>query len=361
MSVQTDFIRGKAGLTGILEGISRARIGLIGDLCLDMYMDVDMRLSELSREVPNYTLPVVGERVSPGGAGNVAANLAALKPKALRVLGVLGRDWRGGLLKEALKARGVPTDELIVSPRATTNAYIKPVRRGYSDLLYESPRLDYENREALSGGDEAALMEALERAAREVDVLCVCDQLKNGCVTGRVRRRVCELARDGLRVIVDSRDRIGEYRDVIVKPNEMEAMRALNLNGAVTPERMAQAALNLNGAVTLERMVQAALALSERSGRPALITLGENGCLAAEDGRVAHIPARRVSGPTDICGAGDSFLAALACALGGGADIRAAAALGNLGASVTIAKLGETGTASRAELMRAFEDCCGGI
>lgn len=343
--MQTDFIRGKAGLTGILEGISRARIGLIGDLCLDMYMDVDMRLSELSREVPNYTLPVVGERVSPGGAGNVAANVAALKPKALRVLGVLGRDWRGGLLKEALKARGVPTDELIVSPRATTNAYIKPVRRGYSDLLYESPRLDYENREALSDGDEAALMEALERAAQEVDVLCVCDQLKNGCVTGRIRRRVCELARDGLRVIVDSRDRIGEYRDVIVKPNEMEAMRALNLNGAVTPERMAQAAL----------------ALSERSGRPALITLGENGCLAAEDGRVAHIPARRVSGPTDICGAGDSFLAALACALGGGADIRAAAALGNLGASVTIAKLGETGTASRAELMRAFEDCCGGI
>ena len=55
------------------------------------------------------------------------------------------------------------------------------------------------------------------------------------------------------------------------------------------------------------------------------------------------------------------FLAALACALGGGADIRAAEALGNLGASVTIAKLGETGTASRAELMRAFEDCCGGI
>lgn len=345
MSVQTDFIRGKAGLTGILEGISRARIGLIGDLCLDMYMDVDMRLSELSREVPNYTLPVVGERVSPGGAGNVAANVAALKPKAHRVLGVLGQDWRGGLLKEALRARGVPTDGLIVSPRATTNAYIKPVRRGYSDLLYESPRLDYENREALSGGDEAALMEALERAAQEVDVLCVCDQLKNGCVTGRIRRRVCELARDGLRVIVDSRDRIGEYRDVIVKPNEMEAMRALNLNGAVTPERMAQAAL----------------ALSERSGRPALITLGENGCLAAEDGRVAHIPARRVSGPTDICGAGDSFLAALACALGGGADIRAAAALGNLGASVTIAKLGETGTASRAELMRAFEDCCGGI
>lgn len=345
MSVQTDFIRGKAGLTGILEGISRARIGLIGDLCLDMYMDVDMRLSELSREVPNYTLPVVGERVSPGGAGNVAANVAALKPEALRVLGVLGQDWRGGLLKEALRARGVPTDGLIVSPRATTNAYIKPVRRGYSDLLYESPRLDYENREALSAGDEAALMGALERAAQEVDVLCVCDQLKNGCVTGRIRRRVCELARDGLRVIVDSRDRIGEYRDVIVKPNEMEAMRALNLNGAVTPERMAQAAL----------------ALSERSGRPALITLGENGCLAAEDGRVAHIPARRVSGPTDICGAGDSFLAALACALGGGADIRAAAALGNLGASVTIAKLGETGTASRAELMRAFEDCCGGI
>ena len=73
----------QADFASILSGISHSRIGLVGDLCLDMYMLADMRLSELSREVPNYTLPVVEERTSPGGAGNVAANLAALRPASL--------------------------------------------------------------------------------------------------------------------------------------------------------------------------------------------------------------------------------------------------------------------------------------
>lgn len=328
----------QADFASILSGISHSRIGLVGDLCLDMYMLADMRLSELSREVPNYTLPVVEERTSPGGAGNVAANLAALRPASLQVLGVVGADWRGRLLAKALDRRSIPTDKLLFSRHATTNAYIKPMRYGYSETPYESPRLDYMNRSPLCAEDEAALLETLQTMAQSVDILCVCDQFLYGCITPRVRQRLCALAKDGLRVIVDSRERIGEYASVIVKPNEIECMRALGLPGNETPETLAEAALTF----------------SARNGQPAIVTLGGNGCLVAEGGRVTHIPAWRVEGPTDICGAGDTFLSALACALGGGTNILDAAALGNLSSSITIAKLGETGTASREELCQAY-------
>ena len=74
-------------LAGLLAKADHARIGLMGDLCLDMYWHCDMRLSELSRETPHYPMPVVQERYAPGGAGNAACNMAALKPGKLCVIG----------------------------------------------------------------------------------------------------------------------------------------------------------------------------------------------------------------------------------------------------------------------------------
>lgn len=66
-----------------MRGHKNARIGIIGDFCVDIYWHADMRKSELSRETPHYPLPIVGERVYLGAGGNVAANLAALAPKEL--------------------------------------------------------------------------------------------------------------------------------------------------------------------------------------------------------------------------------------------------------------------------------------
>src|SRR5690554_4477955 len=89
-------------LDEILADISGARIGLIGDLCLDVYWKADMTLSELSRETPHYTLPVVEERTSPGGGANVLANIAALMPGSILFTGVIGYDWRGNELMREL-------------------------------------------------------------------------------------------------------------------------------------------------------------------------------------------------------------------------------------------------------------------
>ena len=65
-------------LAALLHRVDGARVGLIGDLCLDLYWLADMKLSELSRETPHYPLPIVEERFAPGGAGNVATNIFRL-------------------------------------------------------------------------------------------------------------------------------------------------------------------------------------------------------------------------------------------------------------------------------------------
>ena len=329
----------RAALEDILRGMDGARVALIGDLCLDAYWEADMRLSELSRETPHHPLPIVAERFSPGGAGNAACNIAALRPKSLAVVGVAGTDWRGALLLEALAARGVDGGFILREPGRVTNAYIKPLRRGISDVVYEDPRLDFESREPLPPACEDRLLAALEEAAREADVICVCDQLRFGCVTPRVRQRLCALGEAGKTVIVDSRDRAADYRHVTLKPNEVEAERAFG-HGKGT---------GLDGLAALARDIQ------RKNRRLTLVTLGEKGCFVADEGGVVRVPACPVEPPIDFCGAGDTFMAGFAVALAGGARPVQAAQTAALCAAVTIKKIGVTGTASREEVLQAHE------
>lgn len=319
----------KERLEQILSSIDRARIGVLGDFCMDMYWHADMTRSVLSRETPHFPLPVINETMSPGAAGNVAANIAELKPKSLMVFGVVGRDWRGMLLKKELEALGARM-AMVECEERVTNAYIKPMMHGYGEAVQEAARLDFENDRELPGWVEDRLIEEIREAAKELDVLCVCDQMVNGCVTPKVRAAVMQLGQEGLTVIVDSRDNVSLYRDVVVKPNEIEAANAV--------EEAADSE-------TACRM------LARRSGRWAIVTAGSDGCYLSDGETVKHIEACPADPPFDICGAGDTFLAALACALGGGAEAAEAAFLGNMASSVTIRKLGTTGTASREEIL----------
>ena len=331
-------------LQDLLRNTGRARVGLIGDLCLDMYWLADMKLSELSRETPHYPLPVVEERMSPGGAGNVANNIAALKPAKLLVAGLVGNDWRGELLIRTMTEAGIDCGCVIRDASRVTNTYIKPLRRGISDVIYEDPRLDFESRFPISKETEAKLLAALETMAEQTDVICVSDQMKYGCITPAVRKRLSELGGQGKTVIVDSRDHAEAYTNVTVKPNEIEASRSFG-NGSL---------------MDLEALSSLASDISVRNGRTTLITLGEKGCFVADEKTVVRCPACPVEPPIDFCGAGDTFLSGYATLLAGGATPLQAAQIACLCSSVTIRKLGETGTATEAEILNAWELYFGG-
>ena len=321
-----------------LKKLGRGRIGVIGDFCLDVYWQADMTKSELSRETPHFPLPIVGERLSPGGAGNVVMNVLALEPKLVAAIGVFGDDWRGAALKDLLKRAGADISGVVTDATRVTNTYIKPLRKGFAEnVVYEDPRLDFTNYDALGVATEKRLIAALEKLAKKIDVLCVCDQMPYGCVTPAVREKIVSLGRKGLVVIVDSRDRIGLYSDVIVKPNEIESARAFK------------------GAIPETAFEKLAVALERRTGRPAIVTAGDKGCYVSERGKVVHVKACKVTGEIDFCGAGDTFLSGLAVSTAAGFGLSDAATIACCCSAVTIKKLKTTGTASRLELERALK------
>ena len=331
----------KEKLDYIIDSISEIKIGIIGDICLDIYWKADMTKSELSRETPHFPLPVVEEYMSPGAGGNAAANIAALKPVVVKVISVIGNDWRGKELLKELANRNIDTNEIIISGDVITNTYCKPYKMGLSDLEYEDPRIDFANYRILPEKEENELLEKLWSAASTIDVLCVSDQFMYGCITPRVREEIIKLAKDGLKVIVDSRDRIQLFTDVVMKPNEIEGYKA------VYKDKDPRDA-------SLDELINAARILSRKNNSIVCMTLGSKGCICADKERIVHIPAYEVEPPIDICGAGDTFLSAFSCALTTGATSWDAASFASIASQVTIKKMKMTGTASSEEIKARY-------
>jgi len=328
----------------ILARYADLRIGVIGDLALDAYWYADMTRSLLSRETPRFPRPIVREAFSAGAGANVATNPKVLGAGQVAVLSVLGEDWRASILASVLASSGVAVDHLIASPQRSTSAYIKPILQGY-DSQQEDSRLDFENSTPLSPALEDALISAVERLLPDLDSLLIADQMTtNGIITRRVRDALNGLAaqRRAIPFVVDSRHSIGLFRHMILKPNRMEALRA------VASERDSHA-------VPRDDLTAIGLSLSAQSDRPAYVTLGEEGVLVCAEGQSRYLPAAPVRPPLDVVGAGDAFIAALAASLAAGATPWETGAIASLAAAVVVEKLNQTGTASPDEILARFD------
>ena len=330
-------------LEEILEKITKVKIVLLGDVCLDVYWKADMTKSVLSRETPHFPLPVVEERMSPGAGGNAAANICALNVSELEILSVIGDDWRGAALRAEFKKRGMRTDSLISCAGIITNAYCKPLRCGISETIYEDPRIDFAGCIPIPEEQEHKLIETLESAAQNADAICICDQFSFGCVTDKVRDKISELGEKGIIIVADSRERISLFKNITIKPNEIEAGFAAFDD--FQPTR-----------ASFDTYKDAAVKLSEKTCSNVCITLGDKGGIYAEKGKVYYIPTIPVQGEIDICGAGDTFLSAFTCALAAGAEGWEAVAFANLASAVTIKKISMTGTAGPSEIRAKYQE-----
>jgi sugar/nucleoside kinase (ribokinase family) len=170
------------------------------------------------------------------------------------------------------------------------------------------------------------------------DVVLVADQAETaagGVVTPLVRRTISELAAEypSKVFLVDSRKRVHLFREVMAKPNRMEAEVACQ---------------QLFGHVDFRRLRE------HLRARAVMVTHGPQGALVVEEGKETWAKAWPVEKPVDICGAGDGFAAGAALTMAMTGDPVAAASFGNLVASITVMKKG-TGTASPAEVMEAVE------
>ncbi len=324
----------KNSLPRLLERLRAARIGVIGDFCLDAYLLLDPAGSEISIETGLPTLAVREQRYSLGGAGNVAANLRALGTGSVRAFGVAGDDPFGWQMLRLLEREKIDVRGLLLQREAwQTPTYTKPYEGGQ-----EARRIDYGNFNELEAETAEALLACLEQAAAELDVLVVNQQLEHGIHTPGMRSGLVDfIGRHlGLPVLVDSRSHGAEFHGAMRKLNEREASRLAGLPP---------------GGDGLERARSLAEELYRRWNRPLFLSRGEFGVLVHDGEACREVPGLAIPGPADPVGAGDSLLAGIAAGLAAGEDPLGAAELGNLAAGVTVQKLRVTGTASPEEIL----------
>jgi rfaE bifunctional protein kinase chain/domain len=333
-------------LEQILQRIPSLRIGVLGDLFLDRYLDIDARLDEPSLETGLIAYQVTQVRSQPGAAGTVINNLAALGVGNIVPIAVIGDDGEGYELRQALARIPVVSAEAILSYAGRrTPTYTKPMRCEPGQPARELNRLDIKNRTPTPPEAEEQIIHYLERLWPQLDALVVLDQVSEadcGVVTRRVRDRLAELgaAEPERFVLADSREQIRAFRNVCLKPNLRECLGS--------------AADSFHN---LQKGQIAVAELAKQLGRPVFCTCSEEGMIVAVPGTMpVHVPAYLVTGPIDPVGAGDSVSAGIASARAAGATPVEAAQFGNLVASITIQQLGTTGTASPAQVRARWRE-----
>jgi rfaE bifunctional protein kinase chain/domain len=332
----------------ILDGFARVRLAVIGDFFLDKYLVVDPALAEPSLETGLTAHQVVGIRQSPGAAGTVTSNLAALQVGAIHAVGAIGDDGHGYELRQGLQRTRVEMAHLLILEELSTPTYTKPMVIQEDGSERESDRVDIRNRRPLSEAVQERIVAGLEALLPELSGVIVADQVAEaglGVVTPWVRERLAELAEAYPQVIflADSRAHIADFRGLTIKPNRREAALGLGLDDEAEAQHLAPMGRQL----------------AERNGRPVFITLGAEGILACDADTATHVAGVPVSGPIDIVGAGDSATAGIVSALCAGATLAEAALFGNLVASITIQQIGTTGTATPGQVLQRFLDVYG--
>ena len=320
---------------------SQLSIAVLGDFCLDRYLEIDPARAETSLETGLSVFNVVRVRAQPGGAGTVLNNLAALGVGRIIPVGFAGEDGEGFELIRAMQQMpGLRMDRFLQTPQRCTFTYCKPLVVEPGKPPRELHRLDSKNWTPTPAEVERQLIAAVDAVAEQIDALVIMDQVDlagTGVLTAGVLDAVGQIARQRpqLRILADSRRGLQGYPAVGWKMNRAELGKLL---GGEPP-------------ADLDQATRAALALARRNGREVFVTLAEDGMLAATpDGRACHAAAAPIRGPIDIVGAGDAVTANLAAALAAGAVPLEALELASAAASVVIHQLGTTGTASVAQI-----------
>jgi rfaE bifunctional protein kinase chain/domain len=324
-------------LTDILKAISHLSIAVVGDFCLDAYWEIDPRAKELSLETGKPTIAVSHQRYSLGGAGNVMTNLAALGVRRTFGLGVTADDVYGREMMRQMRSLKTHIGGFVgQDKRWQTPVYAKPYRGSI-----EQNRIDFGRSNRLSRSSERKLIATLRDEISKVDAVIVNQQLSQSIFTRGVVQALNVLAKTNPKKVflVDSRQRIADFRSMICKLNAMEAAA---LFGKVVRH---------NELVPTKQLRTYAERFFKQFRKPVFITRGRLGLLLFDGKNAVEIPALKVAGTIDPVGAGDTVVATLAAALAAGATARQAGELAMMAAAVTVQKLKQTGTASPKEIL----------
>ena len=308
----------------ILPDFSQAKVLIVGDLMLDRYWSGGT--GRISPEAPVPVVNVTGSEDRPGGAANVAVNVATLGAK-VTLLGMCGHDENARILKEKLSSFDINC-EFFEVPERDTITKLRVMSRNQQLL-----RLDFEK--SFADVDKSALLTAFNQALDDVDIVILSDYAK-GCLSDP-QSLIRAAKQKGKKVIVDPKGSdFDKYANAtLITPNVAELY-------AVVGEQKNEQSL-----VASAQSLKAALSLAGL-----LLTRSEDGMTLFETGEDEfHLPAKAKE-VYDVTGAGDTVVSTLAVALASRLPMQAACVLANLAASVVVGKLG-TSTVTNTELALA--------
>lgn len=330
----------------ILPNFAGKKIVVTGTFALDRYSKGVYR--GVSRETGNKIVKIYEQHFRPGGAGNVAMNLAAMEADVHAVT-VVGQDGFGDMLLACLQKENINTSGILRESSRVTPTFEKVKVPDSRNPLGEELRFDVDNFTPLQTDTETQLLDLLQTALQDADALIVADYFEVGSpiITGNVLDQLCLLARTDERPFAaTSRKRIDEFRGFIAFPNQME----------LSQYKRPTSQTDMFADSDTSQISEVAGLLAEELGRPVIATLGALGAYVAEGmqkgERVPTLP--KEDDEIDPTGAGDSFISAATLALTCGASIYEAAIFGNIAASITIQQLNTTDTASLEEIGKEF-------
>ena len=327
--------------------VQRLDVSIIGDFCLDRYLEIDPALEETSIETGLPVHNIVRVRNQPGAAGTILNNLVSLGVRRIHPVGIIGDDGEGFELLRCLRRMpSVDMAGLITSPERATFTYTKPLVTTPGRAPVELSRLDMKNWTPTSDAISKAVMEAVEAAFHRSDAVVLMDQVDkagHGTLTQPVLSRLAELVAQypNKTVIADSRHGFDGYPKLILKMNLAELRKFTGCGG-------------FNGLEDIKRVV-AQLAL--RRAMPVIVTMADRGMMASDSmGNLHFEAALPLRGAIDVVGAGDAVTATLAAVLSAGASLSEALRLASASASIVIHQVGTTGVTSWDALERTMGD-----
>lgn len=306
----------------ILTKLRGLNVLVIGDLMLDHYIWGDVH--RISPEAPVPVVHAVRDTHVAGGAANVALNLASLGVTA-SVIGVLGDDDHGGMLRAILSEAGIDISGCLSGEGITTIVKTRVIARNQ-----QLCRIDREAvRSAYAIDSRCGASIAITEAIAHADAVIFSDYAKGVITQPLLDFALPAAVRHGTLVAIDPKPsrKLSFVGVHLITPNRHEALELAGLAEPAPGETypLAEVARRIHATHAPAHLV---------------VTLGADGMAVCRDGRVAETLPTKAREVFDVSGAGDTVIATLTAAIAAGAPPLDAAAFANLAAGIVVSKVG---------------------
>ena len=310
---------------------SKKTILVIGDVMLDRYL-----IGNVNRISPEAPVPVVLLKQSEdraGGAANVAANISGLGLNT-EIIGCIGEDISGEILKKIITDSGIGIHNLIISQSRPTVSKTR-VMSGNQQIV----RIDDESAAAFNANENKQLLSSFTRALESKPAIVILSDYAKGVLSDSTCKAIIEHCKQlNIPVIADPKGRdYTKYKGATtLTPNKKEAAEACSVDLNETAALLI-AAEQLKKHLDLDFLA---------------VTRGEEGISLIDNKQIQHIPATAKK-VFDVSGAGDTVIATLAAGLVHGLNPHDALQLANIAAGIVVGKVG-TVPVTQAELLKAL-------